>query len=64
MIIENLIKAKNGNTNAIEEIIKHYDKYIYFLINKYQIQDQEECYDFVIEKVWKSIDKFEINSTF
>ncbi len=60
MIIENLIKAKNGSSSATEDILKDYDKYIYFLINKYQVQDKEECYDFVIEKVWKSICKFEI----
>lgn len=33
MIIENLIKAKNGSSSATEDILKDYDKYIYFLIN-------------------------------
>ncbi len=30
MIIENLIKVKKGSSSATEDILKDYDKYIYF----------------------------------
>lgn len=58
MLIEELEKLKNGDKTAANRIIKHYEYFIYYLIKKFQITDEKECYDCVVERMLKSFYKF------
>ena len=59
-IIKSLEKAKMGDTASVNEIIKHYEYFIYYEMQKYNITDLATCYDCVISNILKSIYKFEI----
>ena len=59
-MIDELINAKNGDIIATNKIILHYEHYIYYLINEYEINDKDGCYDLVVERILKSIHKFVI----
>lgn len=59
-IIELLEKAKTGDTASVNEIIKHYEYFIYYEMQKYNIMDLATCYDCVISNILKAIYKFKI----
>lgn len=60
MLIDNLIKAKNGDCVAANNILKHYRHLIHYMMEKYEITNKEDCYDVVIERILKSFYKFNI----
>lgn len=60
VVIEELIKAKNGNMASANKIIKHYEGFIYYLMNEYEIINKADCYDVVVERILKSFYKFDI----
>lgn len=60
MLIDDLIKAKNGDYMAANNILKHYRHLIYYMMEKYEITNKEDCYDVVIERILKSFYKFDI----
>lgn len=60
MIIDELIKAKQGDISSSNKIIEHYNYFIYYLMNEYGINNKEDCYDLVIERLLKSFYKFDI----
>ena len=49
-----------GDTASVNEIIKRYEYFIYYEMQKYNITDMITCYDCVISNILKSIYKFEI----
>ena len=55
-----ILLAKDGDTNANENIIKHYNKYITFMMNRYEIVDKESCYDEIRKDILKAIQKIKI----
>lgn len=55
-----ILLAKDGDTIANENIIKRYNRYIQYMINKYEIVDKNTCYDEVIRSVLKAIHKIKI----
>lgn len=55
-----ILLAKDGDTIANENIIKNYNKYITFMMNKYEIIDKESCYDEIRRKILKAIQKIKI----
>lgn len=59
-IIKSLEKAKMGDMASVNEIIKRYEYFIYYEMQKYNITDMITCYDCVISNILKSIYKFEI----
>lgn len=59
-IIEELRRAKNGDTKSIDNIIKHYENYIKYNMNKYSIRDQYECCEEVKQKIRNVIFLFKI----
>ena len=50
-----ILLAKDGDSIANENIIKYYKKYIYLMMNKYEITDKETCYDEVRRNILKAI---------
>lgn len=63
-IIKSLIAAKEGNPDSINAIIKHYEKFIYFDLNKYNIQDKSTCYENIKSNIMKAIYLFKIQEKF
>lgn len=59
-IIEMLKDAKDGNTTSIDALIKHYDRFIHYELNKYNIQDKITCYEDVKANILKAIYLFKI----
>lgn len=55
-----ILLAKDGDTIANENIIKHYNKYITFMMNRYEIIDKESCYDEIRKNILKAIQKIKI----
>lgn len=55
-----ILLAKDGDTIANENIIKRYNRYIQYMINKYEIVDKNTCYDEVVRSVLKAIHKIKI----
>ena len=62
MLIDELIKAKMGNIAASDKIIEHYNYFIYYIMNEYEIINKVDCYDAVVERILKSFYKFDIQS--
>lgn len=60
MLIDELIKAKDGNIQAAQKIVEHYNYFIYYLMNEYEITNKADCYDAVVERMLKSFYKFKI----
>jgi hypothetical protein len=56
----NLLKQKNGNIDASDKIIEHYNYFIYYVMNEYEITNKVDCYDAVVERILKSFYKFDI----
>ena len=54
------ILAKGGDAIANEKIIRRYNKYIKYMINKYEIADKNTCYDEVCRNILKAIQMIEI----
>lgn len=52
--------AKDGDVTANEKILKRYNKYIKYMINKYDIADKNSCYDEVERSILNAIQKIEI----
>ena len=59
-MIDELIKAKNGDMMAADKIIAHYNGLIHYLMNEYEIGNKADCYDAVIERILKRFYKFDI----
>lgn len=59
-IIELLQDAKRGNEKACNEIIKHYEKYIFYNMHKYSINDKNECLEDVKQRIRRAIFLFKI----
>ena len=55
-----ILLAKDGDAIANENIIKNYNKYITFMINRYEIIDKKNCYDEVKRNILKAIQKIKI----
>ena len=55
-----VLLAKEGDIIANENIIKRYKKYILFMINRYGIIDKYTCYDEVVNKLLKAIQKINL----
>ena len=60
-IIEELKKAKDGNEKSYETIIKYYEKYIFYNMNKYNVDDKEDCLENVKQRIRKAIYMFKID---
>lgn len=60
MLIDDLIKVKQGDIMAANRIIEHYKGFIYYEMKEYQITNKKDCYDAVIERILKSFYKFDI----
>ena len=63
MIIDELVMAQNGNQTAADNIIKHYNYFIYYLMREYNIDNKMDCYDYVTERMLKAICRFDIKKT-
>lgn len=59
-IIETLKDAKDGDLTSVDAIIKYYEKFIYYELNKYHIQDKSTCYEDVKANIMKAIYLFKI----
>ena len=55
-----VVLAKEGDIIANENIMKKYNKYINYMINKYEIVDKNGCYDEVERSILNAIQKIEI----
>lgn len=55
-----ILLAKDGDTMANENIINHYNKYITFMMNRYEIIDKESCYDEIRKNILKAIQKIKV----
>ena len=55
-----ILLAKDGDSIANEKIIKRYNRYILYMINKYEIIDKNTCYDEVVSKILKAIYKIKL----
>ena len=60
-ILAQLIKAKRGDEKAYENIIKYYEKYIFYNMDKYTVNDKEDCLENVKQRIRRAIYLFEIN---
>ena len=52
-----VLLAKDGDIIANNNIIKRYNRYIQFMINKYGITDKNTCYDDVCRNILKAIQR-------
>lgn len=57
-----LVQAKNGDVVATENIIKRYNKYINFMMNRYEVLDRNTCYDEVVRNILNAIQKIKIQN--
>lgn len=55
-----VLLAKEGDMIATENIVNNYKKYIYYMINRYEINDKNTCYDEVVAKILNAIQKIKI----
>ena len=55
-----VLLAKKGDIIANEKIINRYKKYIFFMINRYGINDKYTCYDEVVNVLLKAIQKINL----
>lgn len=55
-----ILLAKEGDSIANENIIKRYNKYIQYMMNKYKIIDKNTCYDEVSRNILKAIQKIKL----
>ena len=59
-IIELLKDAQKGNIVSINAIIKHYERFIYYELNKYNMQDKITCYEDIKADIVRAIYLFKI----
>ena len=52
--------AKNEDKKATDKIINHYKKYIYYMINRYEINDKNTCYDEVVARLLNAIQQIKL----
>lgn len=50
-----MLKAKDGDNKAMEDIIKTYEIFINIQMRKYGIRDIESCYSEVIWKIYQCV---------
>lgn len=55
-----ILLAKDGDSIANENIIKRYNRYIQYMINKYEIIDKNTCYDEVVRNILKAVHKIKL----
>lgn len=55
-----ILLAKDGEKIATDKIINHYKKYIYYMINRYEINDKNTCYDEVIARLLNAIQQIKL----
>lgn len=61
-ILDQLVKAKRGDEKAYENIIRYYEKYIFYNMNKYNVNDKEDCLENVKQRIRRAIYLFEIDN--
>lgn len=55
-----ILLAKDEDKIATDKIINYYKKYIYYMINRYEINDKNTCYDEVISKILNAIQQIKL----
>ena len=55
-----ILLAKDGDKIATDKITNYYKKYIYYMINRYEINDKNTCYDEVITKILNAIQQIKL----
>lgn len=55
-----VLLAKDGDVTANENIVNKYNRYIQFMMNRYEIIDKKTCYDEVRRNLLKAIEKIKI----
>lgn len=60
-LISELKKAKNGNEQAYHNILSYYKKFAYFTMNKYGVNNKEDCLEVINQRIMKAIWLFDIN---
>ncbi|MDD4387410.1 MAG: helix-turn-helix domain-containing protein [Clostridia bacterium] len=55
-----VLLAKDGDVIANENIINRYNRYIRFMMNRYEIIDEKTCYDEVRRNLLNAIQKIKI----
>lgn len=55
-----VLLAKDGDVTANKNIINRYNRYIQFMMNRYEIIDKKTCYDEVRRNLLKAIQKIKI----
>lgn len=55
-----VLLAKDGDVIANENIINRYNRYIRFMMNRYEIIDEKTCCDEVRRNLLKAIQKIKI----
>lgn len=59
-IVEALIEAKKNSDKAMKWIIKQYEPFIMYQMNKYEIKDKDTCYEEVKANLYKILYYFDI----
>lgn len=57
-----ILKAKDGDNEALKEIIKTYEIFTNIQMKKYGISDIESCYSEVVWKIYQSIVNYKVIS--
>ena len=55
-----ILLAKDGDSIANENIIKRYNRYIQYMMNRYEITDKNTCYDEIVRNILKAIYKINL----
>ncbi len=50
-----ILLAKDGDSIASQKIIQRYNRYIQYMMNRYEITDKNTCYDEVVRNIIKAI---------
>lgn len=57
-----LLKAKDGDNDALKEIIKTYEIFTNIQMKKYGVRDIESCYSEVMWRMYQSIVNYKVIS--
>lgn len=57
-----ILKAKDGDNEALKEIIKTYEIFTNIQMKKYGIRDIESCYSEVVWRIYQSIVNYKVIS--
>ena len=55
-----LLKAKEGDNKALEDIIKTYEIFTNIQMKKYGVKDIESCYSEVVWKIYQSVINYKV----